>query len=175
MPTHTRVFVLLGAVASVCPPCNTFHKGQDNRTNIPKRDGRLRSELTQHPSTVTPTNLPDLPPTQTLTRQRARRRRGPPGGRAQGRGRRRAEGREEAAEEGAEAGAEAGAGAGQRSVATNGARTRPGRAERRSRRACARAGRDAGRPRWRQGRGHKARARPGGARGERRGYGRRRR
>ena len=24
--------------------------------------GRLRSELTQHPLTVTPTNLPDLPP-----------------------------------------------------------------------------------------------------------------
>ena len=43
---------------------------QDNRTNIPKRDGRLRSELTQHPQTVTPTNLPDPPPTQTLTRQR---------------------------------------------------------------------------------------------------------
>ena len=36
-----------------------LHKGQDNRTNIPKRDGRLRSELTQHPQTVTPTNLPD--------------------------------------------------------------------------------------------------------------------
>ena len=38
-----------------------LHKGQDNRTNIPKRDRRLRSELTQHPQTVTPTNLPDPP------------------------------------------------------------------------------------------------------------------
>ena len=27
----------------------SVHEGQDNRTNIPKRDGRLRSELTQHP------------------------------------------------------------------------------------------------------------------------------
>ena len=29
-----------------------IHKGQDNRTNIPKRDRRLRSELTKHPLTV---------------------------------------------------------------------------------------------------------------------------
>ena len=38
LKTILWVFVLLGAVASVCPPRNTFHKGQDNRTNIPKRD-----------------------------------------------------------------------------------------------------------------------------------------
>ena len=47
-----------------------FQKGQDNRTNIPKRDtdgsdqssnSTFRSELTQHPQTVTHTNLPDPP------------------------------------------------------------------------------------------------------------------
>ena len=61
VPVLALVLVLVEV--RLCTLPFVIHKGQDNRTNIPKQDGRLRSELTQHPSTVTPTNLPDLPHT----------------------------------------------------------------------------------------------------------------